>query len=268
MNAHPIDSIPAFVLGALDPDEALRVGLHLTACQECRAEAETFRASVDALPYAAPEHAPPAHVKAQLFARIGAAQLARPLAKPAARAPWSRALAGAAVLALVLALVLGVQLAAANRRVAELAGQLVASERAAAQLRAQLAEEQQAAVFIAAPQTVARRLDSPDRRASAAMYMQPDNPRAVLVVQGLPPAQAGTVYQFWLARPGVQVPANTFHVDQQGNAMLTIDAPAPVNQYDEVMVTVERDGGSNSPSDQVVLSGSLTLARLVAARPV
>lgn len=268
MNAHPIDSIPAFVLGALDPDEALQVGLHLTACQECRAEADSFRASVDALPYAAPDHAPPAHVKAQLLARIGASRAAKRAPKPVAGAPWPRALAGASALALALVLLLGFQLAAANRRAAELAGQLATSERAVAELRAQLAEEQQAAVFIAAPQTVARRLDSPDRRASAAMYMQPNNPRAVLVVQGLPPAQAGTVYQFWLASPGMQVPANTFQVDGQGNAMLTIDAPAPVNQYDEVMVTVERDGGSSSPSDQVVLSGSLAVARLVAARPV
>ena len=268
MNGHPVDSIPAFVLGALDPDEALQVGLHLTACQECRAEADTFRASVDALAYAAPDRAPPARVKAQLFARIAAGQADQPAPKPAARPPWSRAMAGVAALALAMALLFGFQLAAANRRVAELAGQLAASERAVVDLRAQLAQEQLAAVFIAAPQTVARRLDSPDRRASAAMYMQPDNTRAVLVVQGLPQARAGTVYQFWLARPGVQVAANTFHVDGQGNAMLTIDAPTPVNQYDQVMVTVERDGGSSSPSDQVVLSGSLAVARLVAARPV
>lgn len=268
MNAHPIDSIPAFVLGALDPDEALQVGMHLSACPACRVEADSFRATVAELPYAAPDHAPPEHVKAQLFARIGASRPARPALAAAAPARLSRVLAGFAALSLALALLFGYRLSDANSRLAELSGRLAASERSVADLRAQLAEEQQAAVFIAAPQTVARRLDSPDRSASAAMYMQPENNHAVLVVHGLPPAQAGTVYQFWLARPGVQVAANVFHVDSQGNAMLTIDAPAPVNQYDQVMVTVERDGGSSSPSDQVVLSGSLTIARLAAAHPV
>ena len=100
------------------------------------------------------------------------------------------------------------------------------------------------------------------------MYMQPNNPHAILVVHGLPKVEAGRIYQFWLARPGVQVPANTFDVDANGTATLSIDAPAPVNEYDQVMVTVEASGGSQQPSQQVVLSGSLASALRHIRRPL
>src|SRR5689334_3498630 len=100
MNAHPTDSIPAYVLGALDPEETLQVSMHVAACPECRAEAESFRAAIEVLPHAAPQPAPPAHVKQQLFARVAASQAAgRPITRPRAR--WPMALsAGSLMLAL------------------------------------------------------------------------------------------------------------------------------------------------------------------------
>jgi hypothetical protein len=60
----------------------------------------------------------------------------------------------------------------------------------------------------------------------------------------------------------VQVPSVTFDVSEEGMAVLLIEAPAPVNQYDQVMITVEQASGATSPSGEVMLSGSLTSARL------
>jgi hypothetical protein len=116
-------------------------------------------------------------------------------------------------------------------------------------------------MFIAAPQTVHRVLAGSDRQAHATMYMQTGSSKAVLVVEGMPRPAPGKVYQCWLARPGVQVPSVTFDVTDQGMAALLIEAPAPVNQYDQVMVTVEQASGATSPSGEVMLSGSLTSAR-------
>ncbi len=258
MNAHPIDFIPAFVLGALDPEEALQVGMHLSACAECKAEAEAFRTTVEALPYAAPPHDPPAHVKRQLLARIAASDADQPhMVLPQPRLRWARAAMAAA---LMLALVLGYLTIDARQQIRALNTEIATGQQAILDLRTQLAREQQATYFIAAPQTVPRRLDSPNRRANAMMYMQPNSAHAILVVSGLPRVAAGKIYQFWLAKPGVQVPSNTFDVDQNGTVTLAIDAPAPVNEYDQVMVTIEQGGGSTAPSSQVVLSGSLTSA--------
>ena len=89
------------------------------------------------------------------------------------------------------------------------------------------------------------------------MYMQPNSTHAVVVIHGMPSAAAGTTYQFWLARPGVQVAAATFEVDQTGAALLAIDAPAPVNKYTDVMVTIEPSGGGAQPSGTIILSGTI-----------
>lgn len=258
MNDHPQDSIPAFVLGALDADEAFQISRHLSRCPACRAEAEAFHAAVAELPYAAAPHTPPPHVKRQLFARIAATAATEHAgasqARPGARSRWMGVVAAGS---LALALAFGAMMVDARSKVATLTARVEQAEQRVAQMSGQLTQGPDAAIFIAAPQTVGRRLASPDQRASAMMYMQPDNPHAVLVVQGLQPAAPGTTYQFWLARPGEQVPSSTFDVTQAGTAMVMIDAPAPVNQYDQVMVTVERDGGSRLPSDQVLLSGLL-----------
>ena len=92
------------------------------------------------------------------------------------------------------------------------------------------------------------------------MYMQPDNSQAVLVIEGLPRVAPGKIYQFWLAKPGIQVPSVTFDVTDDGLAVLQINAPAPIHQFDQVMVTIEQAGGATLPSDEIVLRGALSTA--------
>ncbi len=252
MNAHPTDSIPAFVLGALDPDESFQVSLHLSTCDTCRAEAEAFRSAIDALPYMAPLQQPPPHVKHQLFARIAAAHGYKQIASAPQRTRprWPMLLAAGAT---ALALAFGVMMVEAR-------SQLAQSQQALDGLRNQVAADKQMASFISAPQTVVRQLAGSDARARAAMYMQPANRHAMLVISGMPALAPGKTYQFWLAKPGVEVPANVFEVDQNGMAMLTIEAPAPIDQYTQAMITVEPSGGSAQPSTEIVLSGDLASA--------
>jgi hypothetical protein len=158
---------------------------------------------------------------------------------------------------LMLALGFGYMMADARSRLDLMSGQLTQTQQKVDQLQQQIVADEQLDQFITAPQTVSRSLAGPSESASAVMYMQPKSSHAVLVIHNLPPVESGKVYQFWLAKPGVQVPASTFDVDQAGSAKLAIDAPAPINEYDQVMVTIERSGGSTRPSDQVVLSGEV-----------
>jgi len=254
MSAHPTDSIPAFVLGALDPEEALQVGEHVAGCPTCRAEVDAFRATLDVLPYAVPQLDPPSHVKQQILARIAASHSQLwPSAASQARSRW---LVGLSAGSLLLALAFGYMMADASRRLDLMTSQLVQSQQQIEALRRQAAEDQMAR-FIMAPQTVARQLMSVDRQASAMIYMQPDKTRAVLVIHGMPKLAPGKIYQSWLMKPGAQVPAKTFDVDEHGMATLMLEAPAPLDQYAQVMITVEQSAGSTQPSDEIVLSGSL-----------
>jgi hypothetical protein len=144
--------------------------------------------------------------------------------------------------------------------IAQLNGQHAQDARAIEQMQEQIADDQRVAMFISAPQTLLRPLEGADRHAHATMYMQPDNTQAVLVITGMPRVAPGKIYQFWLAKPGIQVPSVTFDVTDDGLAVLQINAPAPVNQFDQVMVTIEQAGGATLPSDKIVLSGSLSTA--------
>lgn len=50
---HPADSLGAYVLGALDENEAREVGDHLTGCARCRAQVDSFaevKATLDEMP--------------------------------------------------------------------------------------------------------------------------------------------------------------------------------------------------------------------------
>jgi len=295
-NDHPQDSIPAFVLGTLDTDEALLVNAHVIACPGCRAEAEAFQGVLSTLPYAAAPRQPPAHVKQQLLARIAAAapveRTTTPSRASARTTPrWMQAATGGA---LILSLAFGMMFYDTNNRFAMLGSELAQSKhsivamnqqmiqsqqtlaqlsqqhthdqtaiaqidqqhaqdaQAIEQMQAQVARAQRVTMFISAPQTLARLLEGADQRAHATMYMQPNNAQAVLVVAGMPRAAPGTIYQFWLAKPGLQVPSETFDVADDGLAVVQINAPAPVNQFDQVMITIEQSGGATLPSDKIV----------------
>ncbi len=303
-NDHPQDSIPAFVLGTLDIDDALLVNAHVIECPGCRAEAEAFQAVLSALPYTAAPRQPPAHIKQQLLARIAAAapaERAPTLSRAPARAAprWMQATTGGA---LALSLAFGMMLYDTSSRVAVIGGELTKSKQsivemnqrlaedqqtlaqlsqqhtqdqtaisqsngqhaqdaqAIKRMQAQIARDQQVTMFIAAPQTLPHLLEGADRHARATMYMQPNNAQAVLVIEGMPHVGPGKIYQFWLAKPGAQVPSVTFDVTDDGLAVLQINAPAPVSQFDQVMVTIEQAGGATRPSDTIVLSGTLNTA--------
>src|SRR5687768_1887282 len=125
MNEHPQASIPAFVLGTLDIDEALLVHAHVVQCPDCRAEVETFQTVLSTLPYAATPRQPPPHVKQQLLARIAALPPARPATLPARpRSRWMQAVAGGAM---ALALVLAMRMYDMNSRLSAIDAQLVTS---------------------------------------------------------------------------------------------------------------------------------------------
>lgn len=246
MNDHPHDSLPAFVLGALDADEAIQVTEHISICSTCRDAAEEFRAAVAMLPYATQPHDPPPHVKHELFARITADAGPPPagavLPHPAGMARempagWARLIGVVTALSLALSLTL-ILITLDTRGRLEQQGRIV--------------------TFILSPATVNHTLIATARAPSAGgkMYMQPGHNRVMLVVAGLRPPGQGKIYRSWFESPGGQVPGGTFTVDQDGEAELFVDMPGPVDSYRRVVVTVEDAGDGQAPSDEVVLWAS------------
>jgi anti-sigma-K factor RskA len=282
MNEHPHDLLPAFALGALDVDEASRVKRHVEACASCRADVESWSVVVGLLPYTVPSQAPSVAVKQRLFAMIDVSpvvQQGTPSTVRSRRVAAGRWMSAAAC-SMALVLVLGLLFAAERVRSNALMAQLGERERAIQNLShqseqerqqmnsqlgdrqlqvqrlvAQLDQRRQETMFIS--NAVSQPLEGAQPGARGKMFMQPGSTHAVLVVYGLQPPAAGKVYQVWLVTPDKQVPSNTFTVGPDGAATLAIEAPAPIDGYAQVMVTVEPALGSQSPSGETVLEARL-----------
>ena len=130
-----------------------------------------------------------------------------------------------------------------------------------ARLTERIARTDEAVRFLVSGTATARTLSPTEAapKAVGTMYMQPGSPTAVLVVNGLQPLPADRTYQFWLAREGEPpVPSDIFRVGADGSARIVIAADAQINDFKQVMVTIEPAAGSSAPSDgAVVLAGNL-----------
>lgn len=267
-NEHPLESIPAYVLGALDTEEALHVRHHLAGCSVCRAEFESFSQTLSMLPHLAAAKEPRPHVKQQLMARVAASQqplnqLPTPAPPSAVQRPLLRRqphlMSVVAACSLLLALLLGGLLYDAHSRAAQLQALVETQHNQIVLLEGRLEQEQTVVAFLAAPGTVGHSVAATERapNARATAYVQEGHNRVVVLIDGLEPAASEQTYQLWLASEQSQVPANTFEVGSDGIAEVVFDAPEPIERYAQLMVTVERAGGADTPSDDVVLQTEL-----------
>jgi Anti-sigma-K factor rskA len=122
----------------------------------------------------------------------------------------------------------------------------------------QINQDQYVLTFVTAPGVATRELAAVSAAsARGEMYMYPGQRDAVVLFRGLPALEPGKVYQFWLADGQNQVAGGLVEVDASGLARLIVEAPREVNAFSQVMLTVEQAGGSSTPSQDVVLEGSL-----------
>jgi anti-sigma-K factor RskA len=76
----------AYVLGALEPEEAAEFERHVEGCERCRSEVRWLTAAVEVLPEAVERHEPPPQLRERLLAEVGAdARAAGTDSRPAER---------------------------------------------------------------------------------------------------------------------------------------------------------------------------------------
>ena len=78
---------------------------------------------------------------------------------------------------------------------------------------------------------------------------------AVLTSEGLPVLGDGSTYQAWVGEADHWISLGTLTptADSNGTAHLIAENSAPVSAPDAVEITIESAGGSQTPSDTVVL---------------
>jgi hypothetical protein len=93
--------------------------------------------------------------------------------------------------------------------------------------------------------------------ASATLTLPASDSRgpAQLRVTGLPKPKPGQVYEIWLKRGDQPQPGPLFNVDAQGNGVGAI--PDDLDGVSAVLVTRERTGGAQKPSEVPIISARI-----------
>ena len=227
------DEIVGYALGALDAAEGTRIEALVETDPEAARWLARYCGVAQLLPYALPQAAPRPEVRGALLEQSR---------HPVPRVPASpiggrsRRLALGAVLrwAAVILVVAGLGLWNAD-------------------LRRQVARLQRAADI----GRLARQPDGPVvvlvgtgiPTASARLFVSADRYQGQLAVSGLEPLAPERVYQLWFARPGqAPVTGGTFQVSRQGEALVPVRIPAPLDEVRAIAITQEPAPASPRPT--------------------
>jgi anti-sigma-K factor RskA len=206
--------LPAYAIGAADPEEIRQMEAGLADCPELADELAEYHRLAPVLAQAVPQVTPPASVWAGL---LDEARRARPPRRPAVRWGW--------VAAAFLALLLG-------------ASNLYWLNRLNAQPR-----------LLVLPASV----QGESTNAAAHVIWSPDGTSAALIAQRFPPPGPDQVFQAWVRRDGRAISLGTFTVDAEGTGLLKLDPEALAEPYVAFGVTIEPLGGSPAPTTPPVV---------------
>jgi len=250
-----------YVLDALTPDEKQAVDAHLEDCHEEHPDFEELGAVVPALATLVDPVAPPAALKAAVMAayraevgassnaqatpwqiNVGDRTPARSLSRSRMPAWTGWAAAGVAVLLLAVLSVVGLNLRAQ-----------------ADHANAVAAEMSQAIAALTAPgsQVVTLHGSGPAADVNGfAAFPASTTGNGYMVMTHVPPAPSGKMYQAWYIVDGTPTSAGTMSVDPDGKVVAA--GLKPLDGATTVAVTVEPAGGSQQPTSEPIITGTVT----------
>ncbi len=216
-----LDLIPAYALGALDPDEHAEVEALLAADAEARHLLADYERLTSMLALAAPARSAPAGLQDDLRRRLAANRL--PNVRPYPRLPWLSVMVGVA--AALLVAVVG----------------LLAVLRTPADPGAELYQR-----IVADPGARRYPLEPGlQETTSGELVASADGRAAVIRVQTLPPIEPDQTFQLWLADGDGVSSGGLFRFDDPaGPNYLIVPLEKPVEQYRAFGLSLEPAGGS------------------------
>jgi anti-sigma-K factor RskA len=222
------DLTAAYALDALDSEDAREYEAHLARCERCRDELASLSEAAGALAYATEAPVPPPELRARILQQ---ASRDRENVVPL-RPRWLVPVAAAAAVAACVAVGLGLWAASLSNKLDR---------------RTQALGDQQRVTAILSDPNARRNAFRGDR---GTLVVAPSGD-AVLVLNRLAAARPGKTYEAWIAAGGSPQPAGTFAGGGDVNVVLL---PRRVPQDATVLLTVERDGGTESPTTHPFLT--------------
>ena len=213
------DLTAAYALDALDAEDARGYERHLAHCERCQSELAELSESAGALAYASEAPMPSAELRGRI---LDQAKAERPNVVPL-RPRWLRPVIAAAAVAACAAIGLGLW-------AVSLSGKLDRRE-------AELARQQRVAQILAQP-------GSHKISFSRGTLVVGPNGDGALVLNKLADPGSDRTYEAWVADGGAPQPAGLF----SGGTGVAVPLDQPVRDGATVMVTEERAGGTETPS--------------------
>jgi anti-sigma-K factor RskA len=254
--------LPFYVLDALSEEEKELVESYLAEHPEARIQIEDLQAGASALPYAVSAVEPPSQVKEALMKRVTADAKARE--RSSARIPSEPARRGlrledvfrvlslgAATVAILWAFVLNAQVARLQKEIAALNDHVATQSQSIDELIRNLPQSNQSDVI-----TVSLKSTEAQPRPLGQLIANPTDTSAVLVISGLPPLEPGKTYQVWLIG-NAPVSAGLLTVDENGQSVLIITSEEAIGSFNSLGISIEPEGGSIEPSDEIVVLSEL-----------
>lgn len=233
---HVFDLIPAYALGSLDLEDEVVVSNHLSTCQVCFSELQSYQQVVDDLSSTIEVRDPPADLKDRLLRQVRD----RGQAPSTARDSWwvrlSSEFKRAPTLAIASLVLVLVFVFSSIFLWVEVRG-----------LRAQTS-----------PTFTSVALEGTDftPAASGVIIISQDGNYGSLVVDGLPASPPSQQYQLWLIQDGQRTSGGVFSVGEEGYASMRVYSALPLADFSEFGITIEPAGGSEGPTGEKVLGGT------------
>jgi anti-sigma-K factor RskA len=244
LELHVEELLAAYALDCLDEGEKEEVTRHLAHCAQCRSELKDYQEVAALLPFGGALIDPPPDLKTRLLAQVETR--ARPGPQPDSRPDhslgwidrmlgWTRRSAPLwGTVSLVLVVLLGISNLLLWGQVRQMQSTRPSQMQFVRMSGTQAAPSAQGVIVISA-----------------------DGDHGTLVVDKLPPLQAGEQYQLWLIDDGQRTDGGVFSVDKDGYGSLWVSSSRPLVTYPSFGVTIEPQGGSPGPTGQKVLGGGL-----------
>ncbi|MGA9671559.1 MAG: anti-sigma factor [Terracidiphilus sp.] len=261
-----------YAMGTLSAEEMDSARAHLDACEQCNEELRQNRVALAAYAQATPEAALPDEAKARFMARVATTPQTETQTQPHAESvaptpspkqgfswrtifgadakPWAGALAGAMAILLIAVAIDDLRYREALHSSRILAQRSAADSVQLAQLMDLLTSSHVQRVTLH-PTPVAS--PPPEGR----VVYEARTGKLLLTASNLQPLPDGKTYELWILQPNGKkpLPAGTFWPDSSGNAAVIL-AQAPVGLTVQGFgVTIEKAGGSDTPTLPIVLSG-------------
>jgi anti-sigma-K factor RskA len=272
---HVGESIGAYTLGALTPDEARRVEEHAAHCEECRQEIADLKGVVSLLPLAAASVEPPDALKQRILDATKdedqADTILRRSVSSSVSLPkrdfWHRpgpawagvaGWVGVAAACIVAGVFIGVT-AEHNRMLAQQSSASapsslgrVISPQAYAVYSVKTEDLTQAVELIEQSQVWDFSVVKTGERMPYKV-IQPPHVEHAMIVADMPAAKRGMVYQVWLVRQGKVHRGGTVMPGQRSQTII----PMRVQSGDVIAFTMEPMGGSAVPSGPFLMQQTL-----------